>query len=141
MLKYNGYLFRNRLEAQWALFFDKLNVAYRYETKQRVYEETSVQPDFFLPQFDCFVKIKAEPFEGALTEDEELEGIKLLAVSTGKRVSILAGEVWLPGEPNSYSGSIFSEAEIYTHKVDEILGDESTELIQASVMVKLILQK
>jgi hypothetical protein len=29
--RYNGYRFRSRLEARWAVFFDELGVAYRYE--------------------------------------------------------------------------------------------------------------
>lgn len=143
MVQYNGQTFRNILEARWALFFDELHISYRYETKQYVFEEVPIQPDFFLPRFDSFVKIKEKAYEGTLTEEEEeeLEGIKLLTLYTGKYVYILAGNVWLPGEPDSYDGFIHRAPELYTHLANESLGGESTELVKASIMVKLILQK
>lgn len=28
---YNGYRFRSRLEARWAIFFDELKIKYQYE--------------------------------------------------------------------------------------------------------------
>ena len=28
---YNGYRFRSRLEARWAVFFDKIGIKYQYE--------------------------------------------------------------------------------------------------------------
>ena len=29
--RYNGYKFRSRLEARWAVFFDAAHIEYRYE--------------------------------------------------------------------------------------------------------------
>lgn len=31
---YNGYRFRSRLEARWAVFFDALGVEYQYEPEE-----------------------------------------------------------------------------------------------------------
>jgi len=31
--EYNGYRFRSRLEARWAVFFDALGIKYRYEVE------------------------------------------------------------------------------------------------------------
>jgi len=47
---YNGYRFRSRLEARWAVFFDKLRIPYQYEPEAFVCEDGSqYTPDFFLP--------------------------------------------------------------------------------------------
>ena len=42
--EYNGYLFRSRLEARWAVFFDALGVDYEYEPE-----------GFKLPSGDCYL--------------------------------------------------------------------------------------
>lgn len=143
MVEYKGQSLRSILEARWARFFDELNITYHYETKPYIFEETPIQPDFFLPRFDCFVKIKEKHYEGDLSdkEEDELEGIELLTLYTGKNVYVLTGNVWLPGEPNSYHGYIYDIPEIYTHLIAETIGGETTELVNASIMVKLILQK
>lgn len=48
---YNGYLFRSKLEAKWAVFFDALKVPYIYEPDAFVCKDGSqYTPDFFLPQ-------------------------------------------------------------------------------------------
>lgn len=57
--EYSGYLFRSRLEARWAVFFDYLSVEYDYEIEGYELEEQGrYLPDFWLPQFKCFLEIK-----------------------------------------------------------------------------------
>lgn len=57
--EYNGFLFRSRLEARWAVFFDTLGVAYRYEPEGYVLRDgTHYLPDFWLPELDCWIEIK-----------------------------------------------------------------------------------
>lgn len=57
--EYNGYRFRSRLEARWAVFFDVANISYKYETEGYVLQDgTKYLPDFYLPDFDLFVEIK-----------------------------------------------------------------------------------
>ena len=47
---YNGYRFRSRLEARWAVFFDALNVQYQYEPEGFDLGEAGwYLPDFWLP--------------------------------------------------------------------------------------------
>lgn len=47
---YNGYLFRSKLEAKWAVFFDKLRVPYQYEPEAFICKDGSqYTPDFYLP--------------------------------------------------------------------------------------------
>lgn len=48
--EYNGYRFRSRLEARWAVFFDALGVKYQYEMEGFEFEDgTRYLPDFWLP--------------------------------------------------------------------------------------------
>ncbi len=45
--KYNGYRFRSRLEARWAVFFDKMGIKYEYEPEGFVLTDgTHYLPDF-----------------------------------------------------------------------------------------------
>jgi hypothetical protein len=56
---YNGYRFRSRLEARWAVFFDALDVKYEYEPEGFQLSNGSLYlPDFFLPHFDVYVEVK-----------------------------------------------------------------------------------
>lgn len=43
---YNHYRFRSRTEARWAVFFDVLGIAYRYE-----YEGFDLHGVWYLPDF------------------------------------------------------------------------------------------
>lgn len=48
---YNGHYFRSRLEARWAVFFDKLRIKYEYEVEG--FESPKGErylPDFYLPE-------------------------------------------------------------------------------------------
>ena len=57
---YNGYRFRSRLEARWAVFFDAAGIEYEYEPQGYVFDDgTKYLPDFFLPDFNIYCEIKA----------------------------------------------------------------------------------
>lgn len=71
--RYNGYRFRSRTEARWAVFFDALGVAYKYEPDGYELGQTAngmkffcehqmeIQrylPDFYLPDYDMWVEVK-----------------------------------------------------------------------------------
>lgn len=57
--KYNGYKFRSRLEARWAVFFDEIHTEYNYETEGfSLYYHGKYLPDFHLPKYNCFFEIK-----------------------------------------------------------------------------------
>jgi hypothetical protein len=57
--RYKGYLFRSRLEARWAVFFDQCDVRYLYEDQGFSLPSGPYLPDFYLPQISAFVEIKA----------------------------------------------------------------------------------
>lgn len=56
---YNGYRFRSRLEARWAVFFDALGVEYDYEPEGFDLGDLGFYlPDFYLPENKWFVEVK-----------------------------------------------------------------------------------
>lgn len=69
---YNGYRFRSRLEARWAVFFDSAGIVYEYEPEGfKLSDGTYYLPDFYLPWFKCYVEIKrAEMTEEGRREAE-----------------------------------------------------------------------
>ena len=83
---YNGYRFRSRLEARWAVFFDALNIHYEYEPEGYYLPVAGVRylPDFWLPQVNMWAEVK--PI--SLTSAEKLK-CKELAVVTGHPVLML----------------------------------------------------
>jgi hypothetical protein len=53
--KYNGYNFRSRLEARWAVFLDKMGISYLYEPEGFELDTTRYLPDFQLTEgLKCF---------------------------------------------------------------------------------------
>lgn len=70
---YNGYRFRSRLEARWAVFFDKMGIQYEYEPEGYVLDDgTKYLPDFYLCEIDAFVEIKPV---GAISVKVDDEGV------------------------------------------------------------------
>lgn len=65
--RYAGHRFRSRLEARWAVFFDRLGIAWRYE--EQGYKVTTPSgdqtraylPDFHLPDLDVWAEVKGDP--------------------------------------------------------------------------------
>lgn len=58
---YNGCRFRSRLEARYAVFFDKLGLRWEYEQEGYEFEGTRYLPDFaiyFFGKYKKFVEIK-----------------------------------------------------------------------------------
>lgn len=63
--EYNGYRFRSRLEARWAVFFDIARIKYVYEPEGFQLEDgTYYLPDFYLPEYDVYVEVKRNTPDG-----------------------------------------------------------------------------
>lgn len=63
--EYKGYLFRSRLEARWAVFFDELGIEWEYEPEGLVLSNGKYYlPDFYLPDFSCFFEVKRKSIRG-----------------------------------------------------------------------------
>jgi len=57
--RYNGYHFRSRLEARWAVFFDALGIKWEYEPEgYTIGKFINYLPDFYLKDFGVFIEIK-----------------------------------------------------------------------------------
>lgn len=81
---YNGYKFRSRLEARWAVFFDAIGAEWEYEPEGFVLSDsTKYLPDFLLHNVqgrgtsEIYVEIK-----GVLS-DEDLHKISLFSYGNG----------------------------------------------------------
>lgn len=67
--KYNGFKFRSRTEARWAVFFDHLGIAYQYEVegfkevKDFKGEVIRYLPDFYLPEYSMWLEIKRSGYD------------------------------------------------------------------------------
>ncbi len=62
---YNGYRFRSRLEARWALYFDLVNIKYEYEPEGYVLENGECYlPDFYLPEVNAYFEVKHASLKG-----------------------------------------------------------------------------
>lgn len=57
---YKGFLFRSRLEARWAVFFDELGIEWQYETEGFEINGEKYLPDFYLPQSETWVEVKGD---------------------------------------------------------------------------------
>ena len=80
---YNGYKFRSRLEARWAVFFDAMGIEYEYEPQGFDLGELGwYLPDFWLPQVGMWAEVKGAPFT-----DEERQ--KCEAIALGAECSVL----------------------------------------------------
>lgn len=89
---YNGYRFRSRLEARWAVFFDAIGVEWEYEKEGYDLGDAGwYLPDFWLPRCNSigdstWVEVKSEPFT-----QYELQKCYALSTETDKPCLLLSG--------------------------------------------------
>jgi hypothetical protein len=94
--RYDGYRFRSRTEARWAVYFNHLGIKYHYEKEGFKLEDgTWYLPDFWLPDLGMWAEVKG----GEFTEEEEK---KCREVANGTEKIFLM----LPGPPDlrTYAG-------------------------------------
>lgn len=75
---YNGYRFRSRLEARWAVFFDELGIKWTYEEEGFDCDGVWYLPDFYLPDYRCLFEVKRAGFleKGTIPiEGKDYEGL------------------------------------------------------------------
>lgn len=86
---YNGYRFRSRLEARWAVFFDTLGVEYLYETEGFHLNGYKYLPDFKIS--NAWIEVK-----GPIPNEKELYLAEQLATHDDSecRVFIVSGDIW-----------------------------------------------
>lgn len=72
--EYNGYRFRSRLEARWAVFFDAVGIEYEYEKEGYDLGKVGYYlPDFWLPQVEMWAEVK--PVNFTMEETEKLKNL------------------------------------------------------------------
>lgn len=57
---YDGYRFRSRLEARWAVFFNAVRLEYQYEMEGFEMGKNRYLPDFYIPSLDRWFEIKSK---------------------------------------------------------------------------------
>lgn len=113
---YNGYKFRSRLEARWAVFFDALGVKYEYEAEG--YDLGHL--GYYLPDFEItlpdglslFCEIKPDNFiEFGSKDSREITKYKHLVNETKKPLLVVTGTpdyrayfLLTPGEDENSGG-------------------------------------
>lgn len=84
---YKGYLFRSRLEARWAYFFDLMGIEYEYEKEGYELPSGNYLPDFWLPDVDLWAEVKPDKrFNG-----KPFRLAQELSAATNKGVMLLEG--------------------------------------------------
>ena len=92
---YNGYRFRSRLEARWAVFFDALGIRYQYEIEgYKLSDGQYYLPDFFLPDDGYYVEVKG--YSEHIIKD--LDKVNQFVYEAKKAVIILSE---IPFDPKS----------------------------------------
>jgi hypothetical protein len=136
--KYNGYRFRSRLEARWAVFFDALGIRYEYEKEGYDLEGTWYLPDFWFPEHDCFIEIK-----GQEPTDEEVEKARLLSLYAQKEVSLFYGNIQPPTAPlSSFNSYFIRSATLWTYDKNQgAVGNPSTTRVNAPSYILALLQR
>lgn len=90
--RYDGILFRSRIEARWAVFFNSLGLDYEYEKEgYDLGDGKAYLPDFWLPSLDAWIEIK-----GADPEEDACDLAHRLSVASEYRVYVFFGGIVMP---------------------------------------------
>ena len=101
---YNGYKFRSRLEARWAVFFDAVGIKYEYEPEGITLSDGVLYlPDFYLPQFYSYFEVKRKGIKGT---EEGNEAIR--KISDGSHSDTWAGIICF-GDPYDHDMTIYCQ--------------------------------
>lgn len=85
--RHNGYMFRSRLEARFAVYFDTLGIEYFYEHEGYDLGKYGwYLPDFYLPHVEMWAEVKPVQFSKA-----EINKLKALVMLTKKPALMLIG--------------------------------------------------
>lgn len=58
--EYKGYYFRSRLEARWAVFFEKMGWEWKYEHEGFKLPSGNYLPDFYFPSLNLYAEVKPQ---------------------------------------------------------------------------------
>ena len=118
---YNGYRFRSRLEARWAVFFDALGVRYEYEPEGfELPNGKSYLPDFRVkcwgtrgdysgPPFDLYIEVKGHMTQADANKIRKFAGEKPLTYTRPDGTVYVSEDMTVPENPVLIVGSIPNE--------------------------------
>lgn len=89
---YKGYKFRSRLEARWAVFFDALELDWKYEVEGFVLDGKPYLPDFEIYSRETHQRIFVEIKPEADFDDDVSMKCLLLSRDTGNLVFLCGGD-------------------------------------------------
>ena len=93
--EYNGYRFRSRLEARWAVFFDAINLEYQYEPEGFCGLNGHMYlPDFYFPMQEVYAEVKGS--DKALANDS----LRIIAAIDQNETPVSKGLMILGDIPN-----------------------------------------
>jgi len=104
--EYNGFLFRSRLEAKWAVFFDSLNLSYIFEKEGFEIDGERYLPDFWINNWNCWIEIKPNILRKKhfVKDDEEYKKIerefrlcRKLSDNRNEVVMLIGGSPYIEG--------------------------------------------
>lgn len=104
---YNGYRFRSRLEARWAVFFDAMGIRYEYEPEGfELSNGKRYLPDFYLPDINggTYVEVKGQ------MDDRSRKKVDAFWDESDKPLYVLGG---LPTQAELDSGDIYGYVDRY----------------------------
>ncbi len=87
--EYRGFLFRSRLEARWAYYFDAIGTPWLYESEGYELDGVRYLPDFYLPELGVFVEVKPDT---PRRDSPEMAKAIALAKASDKPVLISSGD-------------------------------------------------
>jgi len=117
---HSGWKFRSRLEAKWGVFLETLGIEYIYEKEGFDLDGLWYLPDFFLPQYNCWIEIKP-----VTPTPEEREKAIRLAIASHQAVVMFVGDMWTDVQGWIYRG------------VDRLTRDEVDEIYSGSEECKV----
>ncbi len=113
--QYKGYRFRSRLEAKWAVLFERLGIEWEYEKEGYDLGEAGwYLPDFWLPELKCFVEIKGDD-----PAESEIQKCFELAVQSEHPVILFCGTMGYNAEFCNVGNAYWVE---HTHKTHVFFG-------------------
>jgi hypothetical protein len=107
--EYNGCLYRSRLEARWAVFFDSLNLSFVYEKEGFEIDGERYLPDFWVNDWNCWIEIKPNILRKNHNVDDDLEYKKIerefrlcrkLSDNKNEVVMLIGGSPYIEGTTN-----------------------------------------
>lgn len=132
---YNGYRFRSRLEARWAVFFDALGIRYEYEPEGFDLGEAGwYLPDFWLPDQECWFEVKGK-YPGEKSP-ESRKAVELAAQSGYSVFEAIGGTfegLWFDRETVEYRGQEIREYTPYHKEANDYESDFGCSWQQCSM--------